>query len=340
MAGYAKPVVVLIDHFLRIVRSSDEPREPPGSRMLVYLPIAGISVDILVVLALGGGVGFLSGLFGVGGGFLLTPLLIFIGVPPVVAVGTTSVQIVASSASGVLAHLRRGNVDFAMGLVLTAGGFIGSSLGVWVFGLLKRSGNFDVTISLSYVLLLGTVGSFMLAESLPSVFNRRPAGVAAASRGPNRHTWMHGLPFKMRFRRSKLYLSVILPLGLGFAIGFLVAIMGVGGGFLMVPAMIYLLGMPTQIVVGTSLFQIIFVTANTAFLQSIINQSVDVVLALFLIVLTVIGAQLGVLLSTRLTGEYLRTGLALMILAVALQLALGLVLSPHEIYSLATGRGR
>ena len=305
--------------------------------MQVYLPIAEMSVNIFIVLGLGGAVGLLSGLFGVGGGFLMTPLLIFIGVPPAVSVGTQSVQIVASSVSGFLAHMRRGTVDFVMGGVLTIGGFMGSGLGVWVFSLLKKSGHIDLTISLGYVLFLGVVGGFMLTESLPGVLNRRPVAVALASRGPSRHPWMHGLPFKMRFRRSKLYISALLPFVVGFLVGILVATMGVGGGFLMVPAMIYLLGMPTQIVIGTSLFQITFVTANTALLQAIINQSVDLVLALLLLVVGVIGAQIGVRLSSKMKGEYLRVALALMILAVAIRLALGLVIPPRDLFSLGGG---
>ena len=307
--------------------------------MQVYLPIAEMSVNIFIVLGLGGAVGLLSGLFGVGGGFLMTPLLIFIGVPPAVAVGTQSVQIVASSVSGVLAHMRRGTVDFLMGGVLTLGGLLGSGVGVWVFSLLKHSGHIDLTISLGYVLFLGVVGGFMLTESLPGVLNKRPVAVALAARGPSRHPWMVALPFKMRFRKSKLYVSALLPLGIGFLVGILVATMGVGGGFLMVPAMIYMLGMPTQVVIGTSLLQITFVTANTALLQSMINQSVDLVLALLLLIVAVIGTQIGVKLSSKLKGEYLRVALALMILAVALRLALGLVIPPHDLFTLTTGSG-
>jgi uncharacterized membrane protein YfcA len=265
----------------------------------------------------------------------MTPLLIFVGIPPAVAVGTQSNQIVASSVSGVLAHMRRGNVDFAMGAVLTVGGFFGSVLGVWVFNILKRLGHIDVTIGIGYVVFLGIVGGFMLYESLPSVLGRPlPAAFTFTERGPGRHTWMHGLPFKMRFRRSKLYISALLPLGVGFLVGILVATMGVGGGFLMVPAMIYLLGMPTQVVIGTSLFQIIFVTANTTLLQATFNQSVDVVLALLLLVTGVIGAQIGARLAGRFKGEQLRVMLALVVLIVALRLAFDLVVPPSDIYSL------
>jgi len=305
--------------------------------MQIYLPIAEMSVHILLILGLGGAVGLLSGLFGVGGGFLMTPLLIFIGVPPAVAVGTQAAQTVASSVSGVMAHMRRGNVDFMMGGVLTAGGFGGSILGVWLFNLLKFSGHIDLTISLGYVIFLGFVGSFMMIESLPGILKRRPTTVAAAARGPGRHMWMHGLPFKMRFKRSKLYVSALLPLAIGALVGLLVAMMGVGGGFLMVPAMIYLLGMPTQPVIGTSLFQITFVTAATALLQATVNQSVDIVLALLLLVTGVIGAQIGARLSPKIKGEHLRIMLALIVLAVAIRLALELVIPPSEIFSLGSG---
>jgi len=305
--------------------------------MQIYLPIAEMSVNIFLVLGLGGAVGLLSGLFGVGGGFLMTPLLIFIGVPPSVAVGTQAVQTVASSVSGVMAHMRRGNVDFMMGGVLTAGGFVGSAMGVWLFNVLKNADHIDLTISLGYVTFLGVVGGFMLAESLPGVLNKRPVALALAARGPGRHLWMHGLPFKMRFRRSKLYVSALLPLAIGWLVGLLVAMMGVGGGFLMVPAMIYLLGMPTQVVIGTSLFQITFVTAGTALLQATVNQSVDIVLALLLLVTGVIGAQIGARLSPKIKGEHLRIMLALIVLAVAIRLALDLVLTPSDLFSLGSG---
>lgn len=305
--------------------------------MQIYLPIAEISVHILLVLGLGGAVGLLSGLFGVGGGFLMTPLLIFIGVPPSVAVGTQAAQTVASSVSGVLAHTRRGNVDFTMGAVLTAGGFVGSVMGVWLFNVLKAAGHIDLTISLGYVIFLGFVGGFMMIESLPGVLKRRP--LALATRGPGRHMWMHGLPFKIRFKRSKLYVSALLPLAIGWLVGLLVAMMGVGGGFLMVPAMIYLLGMPTQVVIGTSLFQITFVTAGTALLQATVNQSVDIVLALLLLVVGVIGAQIGARLSPKIKGEHLRVMLAIIVLGVAVRLALDLVIPPQDIFSLSRGGG-
>jgi uncharacterized membrane protein YfcA len=300
--------------------------------MQIYLPIAEISLDAFLLLGLGGLIGFLSGLFGVGGGFLMTPALIFIGVPPPVAVGTEANQIVASSVSGVLAHWQRGNVDFKMGFVLLLGGLLGSSFGVWLFAFLRSVGQIDLVIKLSYVTFLGIIGALMFVESLRAMRRRRVSG---ASRGKlHKHTWVHGLPLKMRFRRSKLYISALLPFGVGFLVGILAAIMGVGGGFIMVPAMIYLLGMPTSVVVGTSLFQIIFVTANVTFLQAYANQTVDVVLALLLLAGAVIGAQLGAKASVALRGEQLRILLAIMVLAVCAKLAYDLTVTPVDIYSL------
>jgi len=303
--------------------------------MQIYLPIAEMSVNILLILGMGGMVGMLSGLFGVGGGFLMTPLLIFVGVPPAVAVGTEANQIVASSVSGVLAHWRRGNVDFRMGAVLTVGGFVGSSLGVFLFSFLRQLGQIELVISLSYVVFLGIIGGLMFYESVSFMVRQHcaPAGRVSSARGPGRHTWIHGLPFKMRFRKSKLYISALLPLGVGFVVGILAAIMGVGGGFVMVPAMIYLLGMPTQVVIGTSLFQIIFVTANTTFLQATVNQTVDVVLALLLLIGGVIGAQFGARMGAKLKGEQLRVLLALIVLGVCLKLAFDLVVTPSEPFS-------
>ena len=304
-----------------------------GPEMQIYLPIAEMSVNIFLVLGLGGVIGLLSGLFGVGGGFLMTPLLIFIGIPPGVAVGTQAVQIVASSVSGVLAHMHRGNVDFRMGAVLTAGGVLGSMLGVLLFSILKQTGHIDLTISLGYVIFLSAVGGFMLMESLPAALGRKRVALASALRGPGQHTWMHGLPLKMRFRRSRLYVSALVPSAIGFLVGVLVALMGVGGGFLIVPAMIYLLGMPTQVVIGTSLLQITFVAAVTGLLQASVNHTVDVVLALLLLVIAVVGAQLGARLAGKIKGERLRLMLAVMVLLVALRLALGLILTPSDVFS-------
>ncbi|WP_019646231.1 sulfite exporter TauE/SafE family protein [Novispirillum itersonii] len=305
--------------------------------MQIYLPIAEMSVNLFLLLAMGGGVGFLSGLFGVGGGFLLTPLMIFIGIPPAVSVATVANQFLASSVSGVLAHWRRGNVDVKMGLVLMVGGLAGSGLGVWVFKVLRSLGQIDLAISICYVLFLGTVGGLMLAESLAAMRrSRRPLPPSRAGQG-HHESWVHRLPFKMRFRKSRLYISALLPLAVGLAVGILAAIMGVGGGFIMVPAMIYLLGMPTQVVVGTSLFQIIFVTANTTFLQSTFNQTVDVVLALLLLPGAVIGAQYGARFGSRLKAEQLRVLLALLVLGVCLKLAFDLVTRPDDLYLLAGG---
>lgn len=299
--------------------------------MQIYLPIAEVSVNVFVFLGLGGAVGFLSGLFGVGGGFLMTPFLIFSGIPPAVAVASQANQVVGASISGALAHWRRGNVDLSMGLVLLVGGLLGSTLGVWLFKLLRGAGQIDLVIMLAYVGFLGVIGILMLVESVRAVLRqkRRPG----ARRKLHQHTWLHGLPLKARFRRSKLYISALLPLGLGFLVGVLVAIMGVGGGFMMVPAMIYLLGMPTSVVAGTSLFQIIFVTANVTFLQAVHNQTVDVMLALILLIGGVVGAQIGTRVNTRLRGEQLRVLLALLVLGVCGKLAFDLVATPADLYS-------
>jgi len=304
--------------------------------MQIYLPIAEMSVNIFLVLALGGGIGLLSGMFGVGGGFLMTPLLIFIGVPPAIAVATQANQVVAASMSGALAHLRRGNVDIKMGVVLTIGGFVGSGIGVWIYAILKRLGHIDVAIAFGYVVFLSVVGGFMLYESLPGVLNKETP-MAMTARGPGKHTWMHGLPFKMRFRRSKLYISALLPLAIGFAVGILSAIMGIGGGFIMVPAMIYLLGMPTAVVIGTSLLQTIFVAANTTLLQTTFNHTVDIVLALLLIVIGVIGAQVGARLAGKFRAEQLRLMLAVVVLIVGARLAYDLVITPADLFSLRGG---
>ena len=303
--------------------------------MQIYLPIAEVSVNIFLLLGLGGGVGLLSGLFGVGGGFLMTPLLIFIGIPPAVAVATEANQIVASSISGVLAHWRRGNVDIKMGLALLVGGVLGSGFGVWLFTILRGMGQLDLVIRLSYVVFLGIIGFLMLIESVRAMMARK----SQAPPKRHMHTWMHGLPFKMRFRRSRLYISAILPVAVGFFVGLLAAIMGVGGGFVMVPAMIYLLGMPTAVVVGTSLFQIIFVTANVTVLQSVTNQTVDVVLALLLLIGGVIGAQFGARLGAKLHGEQLRGLLALLVIGVCLKLTFDLVATPSDAFSLGTTGG-
>lgn len=300
--------------------------------MQIYLPIAELSLNALILLGLGGGVGFLSGMFGVGGGFLMTPLLIFIGVPAPVAVATEANQVVAASVSGALAHWRRGNVDVRMGIVLLIGGFVGSTLGVQIFTILRALGQIDLVIALCYVTFLGIVGSLMVVESARAWFRSR--GSSAPRRKLHQHMWIHGLPLKMRFRASKLYISILPPLAVGMFVGILAAIMGVGGGFVMVPAMIYLLGMPTSVVVGTSLFQIVFVTGNVTFLQAYNNQTVDIVLALLLVVGSVIGAQLGVRVGAKLRGEQLRVALGLIVIAVAGRVAYDLIVTPDDLYSL------
>jgi uncharacterized membrane protein YfcA len=301
--------------------------------MDIYLPIAEMSVNLFLLLGLGGVVGFLSGVFGVGGGFLMTPLLILLGIPPAVAVGTQASQILASSFSGTIAHMRRGNVDVRMGLVLVIGGLLGSAIGIWLFGLLRRLGQIDLSISLAYVLFLGVVGALMLVESVRAWLRMRARRSTFTKR--HRHLWLHGLPLKIRFHKSRLYISALMPFGLGVLAGILVAIMGVGGGFLMVPAMIYLIGMPTQMVVGTSLFQISFVTAATTLLHAANNQTVDVILALALIVGGVIGAQFGSSAGAHLRAEQLRLLLGLIVLAVCVKLGYDLIATPADLYSLA-----
>ncbi|MBN8290742.1 sulfite exporter TauE/SafE family protein [Rhodobacter sp. NTK016B] len=305
--------------------------------MLIYLPIAEVSTNLFTLLGVGAGVGMLSGMFGVGGGFLITPLLFFIGIPPAVAVATGANQVVASSISGVLAHLRRKTVDLKMGSVLLAGGLIGSSLGIILFRWLSALGQVDLAVQLSYVLFLGVVGALMLQESLRAWYRTKKAG--AKRRKLHQHTWVHALPFKMKFRVSGLYISVIPPILVGAAVGVLSAVMGVGGGFIMVPAMIYLLGMPTKVVVGTSLFQIIFTTAYTTIMHAVTGHSVDIMLATFLIMGGVIGAQLGTQIGLRLKAEQLRILLALLVLMVCIKVALDLLIRPDELYSITIAGG-
>ena len=301
----------------------------------IYLPIAELSVNILVIFGMGAAVGFLSGMFGVGGGFLMTPLLIFIGVSPAIAVATEANQIVASSLSGALAQWRRNNVDMKMGTVLLIGGVFGSFGGVQLVKLLRQIGQVDLIISLGYVTFLGIIGGLMLIESVRAI-SKAKTGAPVSSRRSGQHNWIHGLPFKMRFHRSKLYISAIPPLLIGVFVGVLAAIMGVGGGFVMVPAMIYLLRVPTNVVIGTSLFQIIFVTAITTVLHSATNQTVDVVLALILMFGGVIGAQFGAKSGQKLRGEQLRALLALIVLSVGIRMAIDLVVEPSELFSLGT----
>jgi len=301
--------------------------------MEIYLPIAEMSVNWLIILGLGLAVGFLSGMFGVGGGFLMTPLLIFYGIPPGIAVATQSSHIGASSLSGALAQWRRKAVDFKMGSVLLVGGVTGAALGVFIFGLLQRIGQVELVIAISYVLLLGSIGGLMLNESVRTIRAARRGELVSLRSRLGQHHWVHGLPLKMRFRRSRLYISIIPPAVLGLIVGILTAIMGVGGGFLLIPAMIYLLRMPTNVVVGTSQFQILFVAATATLLHAADNQSVDIILAFLLIVGGVIGVQFGTRVATRLKGEELRALLALLVTGVALRLLVGLVLTPGDVYS-------
>ncbi len=300
--------------------------------MLIYLPIAEISVNAFVILGLGGLVGILSGMFGVGGGFLLTPMLFLVGIPPAVAVATQATQIVASSFSGVLANVKRRAVDFRMGSVLLVGGLIGSALGILIFNYLRTFGQAELLVRLCYVFFLGSVGSLMFVESLRVI---RRAGRPGARPVRRRHNWVHNLPMKMKFRVSGLYISVIPPVVVGMFVGILAAIMGVGGGFIIVPAMIYLLGMPTKVVIGTSLFQIIFVAAFTTMLHATTNQTVDMVLGVLLIIGGVVGAQIGTRIGARMKAEQLRILLAIMVLGVCGQLTWSLVVQPAELFSVA-----
>lgn len=306
--------------------------------MYIYLPIAEVSVNAFLLLGLGGLVGVLSGMFGVGGGFLMTPLLFFIGIPPAVAVATEANQIVASSFSGVLAHFKRKTVDIRMGTVLMIGGLVGAAIGVQVFAALRAIGQVDLLVRLCYVVFLGVIGGLMFFESLNAIRRAKATGPVSVPKRRER-SWVHALPFKMKFRTSGLVISVIPPLVVGMLVGILAAIMGVGGGFIMVPAMIYILGMPTKVVVGTSLFQIIFVTAFTTLLHATTNFTVDMVLAVLLLVGGVIGAQIGTRIGVKLKAEQLRILLALMVLGVCGKLAFDLLVMPSELYSLGGGGG-
>lgn len=302
--------------------------------MNIYLPIAEQSMNLFLIIGMGGGVGFLSGMFGVGGGFLMTPLLIFSGIPPAVAVATEANQIVASSVSGSLAQWRRDNVDFKMGLVLLAGGIVGAIAGVQIVSWLRAAGQVDLFISLAYVGFLGVIGILMFIESTQSMWRNSRSEATVPARNPNAGAWMSRLPFRTQFARSKLHISIIPPITIGAVVGVLAAIMGVGGGFIMVPAMIYLLRMPTNVVVGTSLFQIVFVTALVTILHSTQNQTVDAVLAFLLMAGGVVGAQFGARAGQYLNGEQLRAFLALLVLGVCAKMAADLVIPPSELFSI------
>ncbi|MGE0502159.1 MAG: sulfite exporter TauE/SafE family protein [Rhizobiaceae bacterium] len=303
--------------------------------MGIYLPIAEMSVNVFVLLAMGATVGFLSGMFGVGGGFLITPLLIFYNIPPAIAVATGANQVIASSFSGALAHFKRKSLDLKLGTVLLLGGVVGSTFGAYVFALLRSLGQLDLFISILYVAFLGAVGGLMLVESVNTI-RRARSGAAPVMKKSGQHNWIHRLPLKMRFRTSKLFVSIIPVLALGAAIGFLAAIMGVGGGFIMVPALIYLLKVPTNVVIGTSLYQIVVVAAFTTVVHSTANQTVDIILALILMVGGVAGAQYGAKAGQKLKGEQLRALLALLVLAVALRLGFDLFVRPASLYSLTS----
>ena len=303
--------------------------------MQIYLPIAELSLNLFALLLIGFTIGFLSGMLGIGGGFILAPLLLLFGVPPAVAVGTSASQVVASSVSSAYGHWQRGNVDERMGLLLIGGGFLGAITGVKIVSILKSLGQLDLFVSLTYVILLGVVGSLMLIESLRTLSAGR-AKISASSRRGGQHTWIEGLPLKLRFRRSRIYASAIPPVAIGAFVGWLTAIMGVGGGFLLVPAMIYLLRIPTKVVIGTSTFQIVCVTAFATVLQAMQNHSVDLVLALPLMLGGVIGAQFGVGFGERFRAEQLRALLALIVIAVAMRMAYGLVVQPSDLFALET----
>jgi len=308
--------------------------------VVIYLPIAELSVNMFIIFGMGGAVGFLSGLFGVGGGFLLTPLLIFSGIPPVVSVATVATQIAASSSSAALSYWRRRMIDMKLAVVLMIAGAFGTLLGVVVFNALRQLGQLDLIVSVSYVTFLGLIGGLMLSESVRSIINAR-RGRPAPLRRPGQHSWIHGLPFKMRFKRSKLYVSAIPVVVLGIAIGFLGALLGIGGGFILVPALIYLLRVPTNVVIGTSLIQIVATMSVATMLHAVSSRSVDIVLAVILMVGGVIGAQFGARVGQNIRGDHLRALLALLVLAVGARFLVGLVTPPAELYSLTvlTGGG-
>ncbi|MGJ3647586.1 sulfite exporter TauE/SafE family protein [Sphingomonas sp. GlSt437] len=300
--------------------------------MDIYLPIANLSVNALVIVLLGGGVGLLSGMFGVGGGFLTTPLLIVYGIPPTVAAASAASQVTGASVSGVFAHLQRKGVDLKMGGVLVAGGIVGSLVGAWLFKLLQALGQIDTVIAVIYVLLLGFIGTTMGRESWAAIQARR-TGIPVPARKRRHHPLVAALPLRTRFYRSGLYISPLAPLLLGFFVGILTILLGVGGGFVLVPAMLYLLGMATQVVVGTSLFQTLFVTAVATMVHALTTKAVDIVLAALLLLGSVVGAQLGARFASRVRPEYLRLALAIIVMLLAVRVALGLGFRPDEIYS-------
>ena len=305
--------------------------------MNIYLPIAELSVNIFIILSLGGAVGFLSGMLGLGGGFLMTPLLMFIGIPPNVAVATSANQIVAASVSGALSHWRQGLVDVKMGMYLLLGGLFGSFTGIWIFKLLSNAGQIETFLAIVYFILLFSIGTLMLIESSQVIRDR--IRKRTVKRKLHYHNWAHRLPFKVRFYSSNLYISVIPPILIGYFIGILSATMGIGGSFILIPAMIYFLGMPTSKVIGTSLFQIIFITAFVTLLHATSTFAVDAVLAFSLILSSVIGAQLGVMFTNKFRGEELRALLAIIVLTVAFKIGTDLLIQPTDIFSISVIKG-
>ena len=301
--------------------------------MQIYLPIADLPVNVFLVFAMGLAVGFISGMFGIGGGFLMTPLLIFVGVSPAVSVATVTSHIAASSFSGVISYWRRRAVDLALAVMLLAGGFIGTAAGVWLFTVLREIGQLDLAIALSYVILLTTVGGLMMAESVRAIMRERH-GKPVELRRPGSHTWFHGLPFKLRFKQSRIYVSAIPIWIIGFVIGFIGAVMGIGGGFLLVPMLIYFLRVPTSVVIGTSMVLTLVTMASATVLHAVTNHLVDAVLALILMVGGVIGAQFGARAGQNIRGERLRLLLGLLVLAVGLRFAVGLILKPDDLFSI------
>lgn len=302
--------------------------------MQIYLPIAELSVNLFFLVGIGGAVGFLSGLFGVGGGFLLTPLLIFSGVPTAVAVASVTGQVVAASTSGALSHYRRGGVDMHLAMYLIISGVLGAFGGVAAFDMLRNSGQLDFVISIGFLVLLGSVGILMLQESVRALLKRRQ-GIVVRERLPNQHSWIHGLPMRVRFKKSRLYISVLPVLGIGLFIGFVGSLLGIGGGFIMVPALVYLLRVPGNVVIGTSLAQVVAMMAATTILHAVQSQSVDILLAFCLMVGGTAGAQFGAAAGKHLRGEQLRGLLALIVLAVAIRFGVQLVMTPGDVFSMA-----
>jgi uncharacterized protein len=310
--------------------------------MEIYLPIAGMSINFFLVLGIGGLVGFLSGLFGVGGGFLLTPLMMMIGIPPAVAAASDSNQIVAAASSGAFAHWRLGNVDFKMGLIILAGGIAGGTIGVQFVKVLRAMGNFEFVMKVVYVLMLGLVGGAMFIESLRTIRRSKspaPAAATAEVSGGGLTSLFAKLPLKMHFHRSGLYTSAIFPFAIGTTVGIMAALLGVGGGFIMVPAMIYIIGMPTIAAIGTDLFQIVLTSANVTLQQAFVNKTVDLLLALILLGGSTIGAQFGAIAGKRLKGEQIRILLAIIVLVLTVKIFLDLVLTPSDLVSLAPASG-